>query len=244
MSRDERKIGRRDFRHGASAEIAASPLLGASRLGIEPASDIRELLATELSRAIRKREVRCVEVMRAYLEWRTWFTFQHWSASGADEIYENSGIRSLVKPEVVWEIEGSFDLTTAQSKEAGVAPTAWHRALLDLFACYDVLALPSAQVFPFRRRDPLAKVERRQADGHLSPLDGGRHRRHAAGPASREPTGWVRRQGETDGHPVPGSLRRRSKGPQVRARLPAGHAGTEPRAGSDRAALIDDSTRG
>jgi len=95
--------------------------------------------------------------MRAYLEWRTWFTFQHWSASGADGIYENSGIRSLVKPEVVWEIEGSFDLTTAQSKEAGVASTAWHRALLDLFARYDVLALPSAQVFPFRRRDPLAK---------------------------------------------------------------------------------------
>ncbi len=81
--------------------------------------------------------------------WRTWLTFRHWSASGAGEIYENPEMRSLVKPEVIWEIEGSFDLTTAQLKEAGVARTAWYRALLALLDRYDVLALPSAQVFPF-----------------------------------------------------------------------------------------------
>ena len=64
MSRDESTVGRRDFLRGASAvgaAIAASPLLGASRPAIEPASDITDLSATELSRAIRKREIRCDE---------------------------------------------------------------------------------------------------------------------------------------------------------------------------------------
>ena len=81
--------------------------------------------------------------------WRTWLTFRHWSAGSAREVYENPELRKLVKPEIIWEIEGSFDLTAARISEAGVARTAWYRALLVLFERYDLLALPSAQVFPF-----------------------------------------------------------------------------------------------
>jgi amidase len=81
--------------------------------------------------------------------WRTWLTFRHWSASDAGEIYENPELRRLVKPEIIWEIEGSFDITASRLKEAGVARTDWYRALLALFERHDVLALPTAQVFPF-----------------------------------------------------------------------------------------------
>ena len=81
--------------------------------------------------------------------WRTWLTFRHWSASGAREVYDNPELKRLVKPEIIWEIEGGFEVTAAQLTEAGVARTDWYRALLALFDRYDVLALPSAQVFPF-----------------------------------------------------------------------------------------------
>ncbi len=81
--------------------------------------------------------------------WRTWLTFRHWSASGAREVYDNREMRRRVKPEIIWEIEGSFDVTAGQLTEAGVARTDWYRALLASFERYDLLVLPSAQVFPF-----------------------------------------------------------------------------------------------
>lgn len=81
--------------------------------------------------------------------WQTWLTFRHWSIGGMRDLYDNADTRGLLKPEVVWEIEGSFDLTAAEVRDAGVARTEWYRALLALFGQYDILALPTAQVFPF-----------------------------------------------------------------------------------------------
>ena len=55
MSRDESMIGRRDFLRGAStvgAAIAASPLLGASRPAIEPASGITALSAEQVENLV------------------------------------------------------------------------------------------------------------------------------------------------------------------------------------------------
>ena len=85
---------------------------------------------------------------------------------------------SLLKPEIVWEIEGSFGMPASQIAEAGVARADWYRALLALFERYDILALPTAQVFPVPGRRSLAEVDRRAGHGHLSSMDGGRHRRH------------------------------------------------------------------
>ena len=81
--------------------------------------------------------------------WQTWLTFRHWSLSAMRELYDDPQLRELLKPEVQWEIEGSFDQTAAQLKEAGIARSEWYRALLELFGTYDLLALPVAQVFPF-----------------------------------------------------------------------------------------------
>ena len=81
--------------------------------------------------------------------WRTWLTLRHWGASGSLALYENPKFKALMKPELIWEIEGSFSITGPQLKEAGTDRTDWYRALTALFDHYDVLALPTAQLFPF-----------------------------------------------------------------------------------------------
>ncbi|NNE39091.1 MAG: amidase [Gammaproteobacteria bacterium] len=81
--------------------------------------------------------------------WQTWLTFRHWSQTGRQEQYNDPQIRRQFKPELVWEIEGSFDITGERLSGAAVDRADWYRALLSLFLDYDILALPSAQVFPF-----------------------------------------------------------------------------------------------
>jgi amidase len=81
--------------------------------------------------------------------WQTWLTFRHWSQTGRQTQYTDPEIRKLFKPELVWEIEGSFEITGARLSQAAVDRADWYRALEALFERYDILALPSAQVFPF-----------------------------------------------------------------------------------------------
>jgi amidase len=81
--------------------------------------------------------------------WQTWLTLRHWTRHSMRELYDDAELRKLLKPEVVWEIEGSFDTTAAQVHAAGVARADWFRALSSLFNSYDFLVLPTAQVFPF-----------------------------------------------------------------------------------------------
>ncbi len=64
-------------------------------------------------------------------------------------LYDDPQKRSLLKPEAVWEAEGALRLTAPQIHEAAQIRSAWLRTLLSLFERFDLLALPSAQVFPF-----------------------------------------------------------------------------------------------
>jgi len=82
--------------------------------------------------------------------WQTWLTFRHWALSTAKtELYDDPDRRKLLKPEVVWEIEGGIGMSAEQVNEAAIARGDWYRALHTLFERYDILALPTAQVFPF-----------------------------------------------------------------------------------------------
>jgi amidase len=81
--------------------------------------------------------------------WETWLTFRHWALADARPLYDDPDLRKLLKPEVVWEIEGSFDMPAARLAQAALARSDWYRALLSLFEQHDILALPTAQVFPF-----------------------------------------------------------------------------------------------
>lgn len=81
--------------------------------------------------------------------WETWLTLRHWSWSEAKPLYDDPQTKKFLKPELQWEIAGSIDMTAARISEAGRGRSDWYRALHKLFERYDVLALPSAQVFPF-----------------------------------------------------------------------------------------------
>ena len=83
--------------------------------------------------------------------WRTWLTFRHWTLSDAKPFYDDPDLRAQLKPEFVWEIEGGLNMPASRVSQAGVDRTDWYLALLKLFESYDILALPTAQVFPFSK---------------------------------------------------------------------------------------------
>ncbi|MBI9083015.1 MAG: hypothetical protein JEZ11_05410 [Desulfobacterales bacterium] len=81
--------------------------------------------------------------------WQTWLTLRHWIVGNQKSLYDDPEKKKLLKPELVWEIEGSFGMPASRVSEAAIARTDWYRALHALFERYDLLALPTAQVFPF-----------------------------------------------------------------------------------------------
>ncbi|MEM8936898.1 MAG: amidase [Pseudomonadota bacterium] len=81
--------------------------------------------------------------------WETWLTLRHWFMSGLKPLYDDPETKSFLKPELIWEIEGGLGMSAAQISDAATSRSAWYRALNDLFEKYDILALPTAQVFPF-----------------------------------------------------------------------------------------------
>ena len=83
--------------------------------------------------------------------WQTWLTFRHWALGGAKALYDDPETRKLLKPEIVWEIEGSFEMPASRIADAALARSDWYRALHAQFERFDILALPTAQVFPFAK---------------------------------------------------------------------------------------------
>lgn len=63
--------------------------------------------------------------------------------------YDDPSRRGLLKPEAVWEVENAMRLTAPQIRAASVIRTSWYRMLLSIFDRFDLIALPTAQVFPF-----------------------------------------------------------------------------------------------
>jgi amidase len=83
--------------------------------------------------------------------WKTWLTLRHWSSYRLRELYEDQELRDQLKPEVVWEIEGALNTSSQAIYNAGLARADWFRTMHALFNHYDLLVLPSAQVFPFSK---------------------------------------------------------------------------------------------
>ena len=82
--------------------------------------------------------------------WRAFVTLRLYSVGGKLKVhYDNPEHRSLMKPEAVWEVEQSFAVTGHALREAVKVRAAWFRTVVDIFARFDFLVLPSAQVFPF-----------------------------------------------------------------------------------------------
>ncbi|MFA5123660.1 amidase [Zavarzinia sp.] len=82
--------------------------------------------------------------------WRAWVRLRQFQIAGtlaAD--FENEARRARLKPELQWEIEGGLGLSGRDIHAASATRSAWYRHLLHLFARYDFLVLPAAQLLPF-----------------------------------------------------------------------------------------------
>lgn len=82
--------------------------------------------------------------------WRAWLKLRAWQAgSSLADIAADPARRGHLKPEALWEAEQGLDLTAFEVMKASNMRSAWYQHVRGLFERYDVLVLPSAQVFPF-----------------------------------------------------------------------------------------------
>lgn len=82
--------------------------------------------------------------------WSAWVTLRAMlNAGGKRALAEDPSKRARTKPETIWEIEQGQGLSAQSVYEASVIRSRWHAHAARIFARYDVLALPSAQVWPF-----------------------------------------------------------------------------------------------
>ncbi|TIX04651.1 MAG: amidase, partial [Mesorhizobium sp.] len=82
--------------------------------------------------------------------WQAFVTLRQASSGCALKAhYDDPFNRSLLKPEAVWEVEHALQLAAPQIHAATVRRSSWHKTLLSLFDRFDLVALPTAQIFPF-----------------------------------------------------------------------------------------------
>ena len=82
--------------------------------------------------------------------WTAWLVWRRWLVAGRIAPFlVDPANRVLIKPEALWEHDQAAGLSGAQVLQASEQRSAFHQHLLGLFERFDVLALPSAQVWPF-----------------------------------------------------------------------------------------------
>ena len=82
--------------------------------------------------------------------WAAWLAWRRWLVAGRIAPFLGKpGNRAKLKPEALWEVEQAEGLTGNDTMRASVARTQFHTQILRLFERHDVLALPTAQVWPF-----------------------------------------------------------------------------------------------
>jgi amidase len=82
--------------------------------------------------------------------WPAWLTFRHQQVGGRLlAIYRDENLRARMKPEARWEVEGYLGLTVSDLDRAAATRAGLLRAFLALFDDFDVVVLPTAQVWPF-----------------------------------------------------------------------------------------------
>jgi amidase len=82
--------------------------------------------------------------------WEAWVALRSWVVAGQTRLlWEDPALRAQLNEQVLWEVETGRRQTAEGLWRASEVRTAWYFALLDLFQRFDVLVLPSAQVFPF-----------------------------------------------------------------------------------------------
>ena len=78
--------------------------------------------------------------------WDSWLTLRSWAVAANLAPLMESG---RLKPEAVWEVEQGRGLSALDVHRASVTRSDWFSRAARLFEDHDVLALPTAQVWPF-----------------------------------------------------------------------------------------------
>ena len=82
--------------------------------------------------------------------WRAWVTLRAWlNANGFAELAADPVKRAMIKPETLWEIEAGQGMSAELIYRASLIRSRWYAAAARLFARFDAVALPTAQVWPF-----------------------------------------------------------------------------------------------
>lgn len=82
--------------------------------------------------------------------WETWLTWRRWLVAGRIKMMlPDPAARKSLKPEAQWEAEQGDGLSGTDVLAASTDRTQFYHHLLALFEHHDVLALPTAQVWPF-----------------------------------------------------------------------------------------------
>ncbi len=82
--------------------------------------------------------------------WRMWLTHRHLMVGGQfHALVQDPQTRKLLKPALIWEVEGLDGMTAHEVYQATQERSAWYQTVLSMFEEVDFLAVPSAQVFPF-----------------------------------------------------------------------------------------------
>jgi amidase len=82
--------------------------------------------------------------------WKAWLQLRAWQSGGSLLCYyKDPEQRKLLKPEAVYEVETGLKLSAFDITAASSVRTEWYHAVRRLFATYDYLIAPTAQVFPF-----------------------------------------------------------------------------------------------
>ena len=120
-------------------------------------SDLLE--ATET--ALKRFEVLGAEVFHIMPEfssedlWESWTKLRSWKLSSSHlHFLENEQLRKQLKPAVLWEIRNGQKLSASDINKASKIRSDWFSYSIELFKKYDILALPSTQIWPFEAEKP------------------------------------------------------------------------------------------
>ena len=82
--------------------------------------------------------------------WSAWLGLRAWAnAGGKGALYDDPDLRKLLKEDAIWEIETGRALSAMDVHNFSLIRTRWFAKLNALFADFDALLLPSAQLWPF-----------------------------------------------------------------------------------------------
>ncbi|WP_299149895.1 amidase [uncultured Tateyamaria sp.] len=82
--------------------------------------------------------------------WEAWITLRSWAvAGGLGALYDDPVKRDHLKDTAIWEVERGLSLSAMDVHRASMIRSDWFKTATNLFDRYDVLALPTAQMWPF-----------------------------------------------------------------------------------------------